>query len=474
MQRIGLLSLFIISVAAHVRAADNRPNFLLIIADDACWRDFGFVGNPDVQTPHIDRLAAEGMSLEGMFTPAATCSPARHALYTGLFSVRSGAYPNHTRVYDGTKSLFTYLKEAGYRVGLQNKSHVGTKASFPYENVGKGGDDFAASKKFMTRDADQPWLLVFASNDPHSPWTRGPKELYDPAKLTIPPYLHDNVETRSALAKYYAEISQLDGQVGQLLKILADSDQVDDTLVMFVSEQGSSFPYGGKWSLQDNGIRITTVVRWPGKVKAGSTSDALVQYVDVAPTFLEAAGIDPEKIDTGCPDAKGDRGFDGRSFLDVLTGKADKHRDYVFAQHTAVGVIGYKEPYPIRAVRDGRYKLIRNLTPENEYWIRGIHGSPLFTSWQRDAANDPKFAKRVDWLLHRTAEELYDLDSDPYETNNLADDPKQADVKARLGKQLDAWMTQQGDKGLETELAAKSRQGRGRKNNGKKKQQRTP
>jgi N-sulfoglucosamine sulfohydrolase len=450
--------------ATGLGAAERRPNFLLIVADDLCWRDLGFTGNKEVKTPHLDRLAREGMELQNMYTPATTCSPSRHALYTGLYCVRAGAYPNHTRAYAGTRSMFTHFKKLGYRVALQGKQHVGPKATFPYEHVGgRNVDDFAATGKFINRDRSQPWLLVFASHDPHGPWTRGPKRLYDPAKLTVPPYLHDNAVTRKQLAAYYAEITKLDQQVGALMKVLADSGQADDTLVMFVSEQGSSFPYGGKWSVYDNGIRIATLARWPGKIKPGSKSKALVQYVDVPPTFLDAAGADPTKIDTGCPDAEGKRGFDGRSFLKVLLGKADHHRDYVFAQHTTVGINGYREPYPMRAVRDARYKLIRNLAAKNTYWIAGIHKGEPLASWQEDAKKDPELARRMEWLFHRPAEELYDLESDPYEMKNLAGDPKYAAIKARLGKQLDAWMKQQGDKGMETELKAKTRQGPGRR-----------
>lgn len=113
----------------------------------------------------------------------------------------------------------------------------------------------------------------------------------------------------------------------------------------------------------------------------------------------------------------------------------------------------------MRAVRDARYKLIRNLAPQNTYSIGGIHKGEPITSWQADAARDPKLAARVEWLFHRPAEELYDLETDPYEMKNLADDPQFAQIRARLGRQLDAWMAQQGDKGMETELAAKSRQG---------------
>jgi N-sulfoglucosamine sulfohydrolase len=442
--------------------AADKPNFLLIVADDLNGRDLGFTGNKDIHTPNLDKLRNEGMWLRNMFNPATTCSPTRHALYTGLGCVRSGAYPNHTRVTDGTKSMFTYFKALGYRVGLQAKTHVGPNSSFPYEYISANQDDFAVFAKFVNRDKTQPWLAVFASHDPHGPWDRGPKNLYDPSKLAIPPYLHDNDVTRKLLAAYYAEITSLDSQVGALMKILDDNKQADKTLVIFVSEQGSSFPYGGKWSVYDNGVHSATVVRWPGKVKAGSSSDALIEYLDVPPTFLAAIGEDPTKIDTGCPDAKGYRGFDGRSFMEVLLGKSDHLRDTVFSQHTTVGINGYKQPYPMRSARDVRYKYVRNLMPENTYHISGIHQGQPLDSWKEDAKNDPALAKRIEWLYHRPGEELYDLQNDPFETNNLASNPELAAVKERLSQQMDAWMAQQGDKGIQTELEAKSHQGKGR------------
>lgn len=462
--RSGTLAVLMLGVASRidVHAADagtpTRPNFLLIIADDLNWRDLGCTGSPDVKTPHIDRLASESMSLRAMFTPAPTCSPLRHALYTGLFPIRSGAYPNHTMVDKPTRSIFSHLKALGYRVGLQAKSHVSPPESFPYEVISNDADDAKAFASFINRDRSQPWLAVFASHDPHGPWTRGPKELYDPAKITVPPYLHDNAVTRKQLAAYFAEITQLDTQVGDCLSAVDATGQRDHTLVLFLSEQGSSFCYGGKWSLYDNGIRAAAFARWPGKIKAGSTSDALIQYVDVPPTFLAAAGADPTKIDTGCPDASGRRGFDGRSFLEVLQGRSDRLRDVVFAQHTTVGINGYKQPYPIRAARDARYKYIRNLAPQNTYHIGGIHEGELIESWRADAQNDPKLAARIEWLFHRPGEEVYDVEADPFETRNLAAEPSFAAVKARLSRELDAWMAQQGDKGMETELNALARQ----------------
>lgn len=477
---VSLLSIPIILIsvadsAVSVASAATRPNFLLIIADDLTWSDLGYEGNKEVHTPNLDQLRKESMHLTGMFTPATTCSPSRHALYTGLYPIRSGAFPNHTRVYEGTKSIFTLLKEQGYRVALQNKSHVGPPSSFPYEHI-LGADDLTETKAFIKRDADQPWLLVYASNDPHSPWKRGPQDLFDPSKLTVPLYLHDNPRTRQMLANYYAEITQFDTQVGNLMKLLEDCGEAEDALVMFVSEQGNSFPYGGKWSVYDNGIHASTLVRWPGKIEPGSSCDALVQYVDVAPTFVEAAGIDPTQIDVGCPDATGANGFDGRSFLEVLTGKRNTLRDYVFSQHTTVGINGFKEPYPMRAVRDARYKLILNLAPQNTYSIGGIHKGQPIESWQRDAKTDPDLAARIEWLFKRPAEELYDLQADPYEMHNLAGDSKFASIKSRLREKLDLWMAQQGDQGMETELIAKSRQrpGRTNENNAAGKKAKTP
>jgi len=436
-----------------------RPNFLLIIADDLTWRDLGSTGSPDVKTPNIDRLAQEGISLRAMFTPAPTCSPLRHALYTGLFPIRSGAYPNHTMVDPPTRSIFSYLKALGYRVGLQGKSHVHPPESFPFEMISPDADNAAAFAQFIGRDRTQPWLAVFASHDPHGPWTRGPQDLYDPAKITVPPYLHDDATTRNNLAAYFAEITELDTQVGARLAAVDASGQRDNTLVLFLSEHGGSMPYAGKWSLYDNGIRAAAFARWPGHIKPGSTSKALIQYVDVTPTFIAAAGGDPATIHTGSPDANGHPGFDGRNFLKVLRGKSNHLREVVFAQHTTVGIKGYKEPYPIRAARNARYKYIRNLAPQDTHDIAGIHGD-VIESWRSDAKNSPKLAARVEWLSRRPAEEVYDLKNDPFETKNLAGDPRLATVQAELSGKLDAWMAQQGDRGMATEMAAEARQPR--------------
>ena len=451
-------------IAVTAAPAVPRPNVLLIIADDLCFHDVGFNGNRDVRTPHLDQLRAEGVQFTRMYSPSATCTPCRSALLTGLYNVRSGAYPNHSDVRDGTRSLFTYLRSAGYRVALQAKADVRPTASFPFDRLGgpdgetvrnaeRNADDLTDARAFVTAGrADQPWLLVFGSHDPHDPWTRGPRRLYHPNALTVPPYLHDDATTREQLAHYYAEVSAFDEQVGHLNDLLADTGQSGRTLVVFVSEQGNSFPFGGKWTLTDTGIRSAAVARWPGVIRPGSTADALCSYVDLVPTVVAAAGIDSATLDTGCPDADGRRGFDGRSLLDVLRGSGRPVHEVVFAQHTALGVYGVAGPLPTRAACDGRYKLIRNFNPGAPFMFDGWRTPPILRAWQADAQHDPALHRRLHELTHPPAEQLYDLDADPYELSNRADDPALAAVKSSLSAQIDRWMAQQGDRGMPTEL----------------------
>jgi uncharacterized sulfatase len=438
--------------------AARKPNILLIIADDQTWCVNACYGHPDARTPHIDRLAAQGMRFTHCFTATAMCAPTRQQLYTGLFPVRNGAYPNHSKVYPGTKSVVHHLRALGYRVGLCGKKHFGPPESFPFERV--------PPKKipdFLARDRTQPFMLVVCSHSPHLPWKEGDASAYDPAKLTLPPYLVDTPETRQALTKYYAEVTDFDREVGECLKHLADAGAEADTIFLYTSEQGAQFPHG-KWTCYDVGLRTALVARWPGRVRAGSVSDAMVQYVDVVPTLIEAAGGDPAAVDTGRPDARGDRGFDGRSFLGVLLGKTDAHHDVVFGAHTTRGIIAGSDCYPIRSVRSRRYKYIRNLNHEAAFHNTLIQSEKTYwPSWLEKAKTDPHAARLVEMYRHRPAEELYDLQNDPWELENLAGDPALAEVQADLSQRLDAWMAQQGDRGNETEMQARERQGRAEK-----------
>ena len=423
----------------------EQPNVVLFVADDQLWMDSGVYGNPDLPTPHIDALASQGMRLTQAFTGTAMCAPSRQQLYTGLYPVRSGAYPNHGLVAEGTRSLVHSFREMGYRVGLVGKEHFGPETSFPFERPrsepkpgqkNRAGADLEAAKQFISRDPDQPFFLVVASNSPHTPWTEGDRSLFEEGSIEVPGYLVDTPATRRALVEYYAEITHLDQQLGEILAALKSSGQEDQTIVIYTSEQGPSLPFA-KWTLYDAGIRTAMIVRWPEHIAEGSTSDAMVHYVDVAPTLLEAVGGGEMK------------GADGRSFLPVLLGPARQHRDYVFGIQTTRGII-YGSDYPIRSVRSKRYKLILNLAAENGF--QNLISQPprdtLLSSWHSVDA------ERAQAYVHRPALEFYDLETDPWEKKNLAEDPEVADQIATHRTRLQEWMEATGDRGLETEMQA--------------------
>jgi N-sulfoglucosamine sulfohydrolase len=272
--------------------AENRksPNFLFIIADDCTHRDIGCYGGQAI-TPNIDQLAKEGMRFTQCFQAAPMCSPTRHNIYTGLYPVKSGAYPNHTFAKDGTKSVVHYLKPHGYRVALSGKKHISPQAVFPFEMSGaKNNPDMDAVDALFKecKEASTPFCLFACSNEPHTPYTMGDPSKYDADKIKLPANFVDTPETRGQYVKYLAEISYYDWQVGECLRLLEKHGQTENTLVVVVSEQGSSFPFA-KWTCYDSGLQSAMIARWPGKIAAGVTSEAMVEYVDVLPTFLDAA-----------------------------------------------------------------------------------------------------------------------------------------------------------------------------------------
>ena len=447
----GAVALGAVPGAMAAAGDKKKPNFLFIIADDCTHRDIGCYGG-QAHTPNIDKLATEGMRFTQCFQAAPMCSPTRHNIYTGLYPVKSGAYPNHTFVKDGVKSVAHYLKALGYRVALSGKTHIAPRSAFPFEYSGKGNnpDMDAVDKLFgQCSESKTPFCLFACSNEPHSPWNKGDPSRYDADKIKLPPYFVDTPETRRNMVNYLAEITYYDSQVGQCLKLLDKHKLADNTLVIVVSEQGSSFPFG-KWTCYDTGLQSAFIARWPGKIKAGTVNKALIEYLDVLPTYIEAAG---GKI----PDV-----LDGKSLLPVLTGGAAEHKKYVFGLHTTRGIINGSDHYGIRTVRSRKFKYILNLTPEATFRNAAIKSS-IFRSWEEKAKTDPDAAEKVRRYQHRPGVELYDVTEDPYEWNNLADNPACAKIKAELRKQLDAWMTSQGDKGQQTELEARQHQGGGRK-----------
>ena len=447
---LRLLAAFLLSTFSFLLCSATPPNFLLIIADDCTYRDLGVYGG-QAKTPHLDRLAAEGMKFTRCFQAAPMCSPTRHALYTGLYPVRTGAYPNHTFAHDWVKSIATHLAPSGYSSHLSGKTHVAPDSVFPFARSRLAGDrdpnpDPAAFAAVL-RDsaaAKKPWLFIAASNEPHSPWNKGDPSAYPPERLKLPPMFVDTPETRDAFSRYLAEITYFDSQVGQLLAELDRSGQREQTVVVVLSEQGNSFPFA-KWTCYDVGLASGCIVRWPGRVAPGSVSDALVEYVDIVPTFLDAAALPRPEI------------MDGRSFLPVLTGRAATHKSHVFGLMTTRGINNGSPWFGIRSVRDTRYRYILNLTPDAEFKNAAMT-DPYFKTWETAAAaGDPVAISALKAYRHRPAEELYDCDTDPWNRTNLIADPRLAAVRAELRSRLDAWMKSQGDEGQATEMKALER-----------------
>jgi N-sulfoglucosamine sulfohydrolase len=435
--------------AAAVLARAERPNVFFVIADDMTWSDAGCYGNQDVKTPNIDKLAADGMRFSRCFTATAMCAPSRQQLYTGLYPVKNGAYPNHSRVKPGTKSIAHYLKDLGYRVGIAGKKHYAPLESYPFETVAATADDYAAIENFINRNKTQPYCLVVAYKQPHLPWNKGTPQDYDPKKLTLPPYMVDTIETRNGLAKYYAEITYLDAQIAKCMELVDQSGTRDNTVFVFTSEQGSAFTHC-KWTLYDSGIRTAFIARWPKRIRAGSITDAMVQYVDVTPTLIKLASGQPI------------HGLDGFSFSPVLLGQKASHRDVTYGVHTTRGIHSGSDCYPVRSIRTAAHKYIMNLNHKVEFSnnVTERDTGSFWKSWVEKAKTDADAARKVKMYMRRPAEELYDLEKDPYELNNLAGDPKYRPLMDSLRKRLLSWMGQQGDKGIETEMQAFERQGR--------------
>ena len=443
---LAALAAVALGTSAASAADGERPNFLFVIADDCTYRDIGCYGG-QAHTPNIDRLASEGVRFTHCFQAAPMCSPTRHNIYTGLYPVKSGAYPNHTFAKPGTKSVVHYLKPLGYRVALSGKRHIAPAEVFPFEYIPDGKNpNFDAIDRFMTEcEADEtPFCLFVCSNEPHSPWNKGDASRYPPEKVKLPPYFVDTPETRENMSRYLAEITYYDGQVGECLTLLNKHGCVQNTLVIVVSEQGSGFPFA-KWTCYDTGLQSACIARWPGKIEPGTVNQALIEYVDVLPTYIELAGGSPTAV------------LDGRSLVPVLSDKADEHKEYVFGEMTTRGIINGSEHFGIRSVRSRQYKYIWNFTPETPF-RNACTKSSVFESWREKAANDPEAADKVRRYEHRAGEELYDVSSDPYEWNNLSANPEYAKIKNELRTELLAWMEAMGDEGQQTELEASEHQ----------------
>lgn len=415
----------------------TKPNILIVLADDCTCQDIGCYGSGNGLTPNIDALAESGLKFNRAYCSSSMSTPVRHSLYTGLYPIRHGGYANHGTVREEIKSLPHYLKEAGYRVGLAGKWDVRPEENFPFENVHgfpsncvSADTDYTlgGAFEFVNRNDDQPFCLVVASINSHVPYTAGDYTKIDAKKIVLPDHIADTENSRKKYAMYLAEISALDRQVGDLVTMLKSAGKMDNTLIIFLSEQGAQMP-ASKWSLYEPGVKSAMIVAWPGVVEAGSETNALVQYEDMVPTLVDIAGSAP-------PD-----NLDGFSFKSVLSTPSNPgDRKYAFYVHNNVPE---GPAYPIRAVSDGQFKLIWNLSYENEFDVQYL--DDWKTDWKRTATEQS--LGLLDRLSHRPKYELYNLAEDKTEMENLYGREEYSDIITNLKYQLEQWMLEQNDLG---------------------------
>lgn len=432
--------LFLISIALPASLfCQDRPNIVFMLADDLTRFDIACYGSVDSKTPTLDKLAASGMKFTRCYQAAPMCSPTRHNLYTGMYPVRTGAYPNHTFANSGTESIVHYLRPLGYRIALSGKTHIGPGEVFPFEYLGKKKNpEFELVDSFLqeVKEKQEPFCLFLCSNEPHQPWNNGDDSQFDRSGINLPPYYVDNEETREDFCRYLAEVNYLDGQVKQALDLLDKYGMTGNTVFIFASEQGNSFPFA-KWTCYNAGLGSALIVRWPGVVEPGSISDALVEYSDITPTMIDIAGGKPVK------------GLDGSSLIPLLKGKKNSHKKYTYGIMTTRGINNGSDYYPIRTVSNGTYRYIVNLAPEMEF--RNVANMP---GWEEAAKSDSVAAGIVKHHKYRPAVELYNDLADPLNRQNLAGQAPLRKIQKKLARELARWMEYCGDEGLPTELKA--------------------
>lgn len=426
--RFGWLLINLLFLSSATAFSAERPNFLVFIADDMACDDCGAYGHKTIRTPNLDRLARDGMRFDSAFLTCSSCSPSRSSILTGRYPHNTGAQQLHQPLPADQVMLTEKLREAGYYTASAGKWHLGKAAKAKIDTVNEGTGKWVATLR--DRPKDKPFFLWMAFVDPHRPYQD--KTIAQPHRsedVVVPPYLPDTPEVRKDLAMYYDEITRMDGDVGAVLEELEKQGAAKQTVVIFLSDNGRPFPRC-KTTVYDSGIRTPFLVRWPEHVKAGSVCTSLISSIDLAPTVLELAGV------------KVGPTFQGKSFAPALKEPKVVIRENIFAEHNWHDFDDHG-----RAVRSTQFKYIRNYYPD----VPGTPPadavrSPTFETMRRlrDAGKLPP-EQLTCFSKPRPPEELYDVQKDPHELRNLANDPAHARTLKQLRETLTAWEKATGD-----------------------------
>jgi len=390
---IAIACLFCLPVVAQLRG--GQPNIVLIVSDDHGREAVGCYGNKVVKTPNIDALAREGILFTNAFATVASCSPSRSVLLSGVYSHSNGMYglqnrEHHFSAFDNVQSLPVLLEKAGYRTARIGKYHVGPDSVFRFQKILMGAivDDPNSIGRspvlmadlcddFIKDTSGRPFFLYYATDDPHRSSTFLPNGkpdfggkvpnafgnrkkgypqvneiTYKPEDVIVPPYLTDTKGTRQELAQYYQCISRLDQGIGRLIKHLKDADKWDNTVIIYLSDNGAPFP-GSKTNTYEPSLRLPCIMKVPGSTTKNLVQDAMVSWVDITPTLLDFAGA-----------LKDTNLVQGRSFKTICGQQHVTGWDEVYASHSFHEITMY---YPMRVLRERKFKLIYNLANDITY-----------------------------------------------------------------------------------------------------------
>lgn len=436
----------VIVLATKPAAADQikkRPNILFAIADDWGWPHAGAYGDPVCKTPTFDRVAREGVLFKHAFISSPSCTPSRNAILTGQHFWRLGGGANLHSVLDTKHHSFVHLlRDAGYSTGHMRKMWgPGNSSNWKTNPAGPKFKNFA---DFLNkRDSDKPFCFCFGAYDPHRGYEKGSGEKsgMDLAKIKLFDCFPDTETIRSDVADYYFEVQRFDSEVGAALTKLEQIGELENTIVVITGDHGMPFPRC-KSNLYDSGARVPLAVRWPKNIKAGRIAFDFVSTTDLAPTFLDAAGVEIPATMTG------------KTWLPIFNRSADAkvapdraHVIFGKERHVPSQESPDRGGYPMRAIRTAEYLLIENYRPDRwpngtpnylkstipHAWLADTDNGPT-KSWIVDHRNDDAQHQRSYELCFgkRPRFELYDIANDPEQLTNVADTPEHGDAKEKL------------------------------------------
>ncbi|MDO8540290.1 MAG: sulfatase [Opitutaceae bacterium] len=444
-----------ILISAPLLAADAPKNVLLLVSDNHSARDLGCYGHPQLATPNLDALARAGTRFSHAYATVASCGPSRAVIYTGLLTHANGQFTHGHSYHNGVlakdvTTIFDLVKKGGYRTALFGKTSFDPRAG-QYEidqvetRVGRNGPGQAKlAEEFIREGGNRPFLIAVTTLDPQptdqpadvrrrAAGVKPPREL-DPARVVVPPHLPDRPDVRVSLAEYYELIERLDAGFGLVLEALQRTGQAKNTLVLAFSDQGAPYPNGG-YSQYEPGVHVPLIVLSPVARRHGVVSDALVTLADITPTILEWTGVKPPPYR-----------LHGRSLLPVLEREHAEGWDSVVLSHVMHEVTMY---YPMRTIRERRYKLIWNLC-YRQPWADASEVT-RWSTWAETWRRGDKFIgkRSMEKYIWRDPIELYDLQTDPEEVVNLADEPRFAETRRALSEKLLVRLRETGDNWLE-------------------------